>query len=473
MSNNRTPNDFERKPGYRRYGSDAAGRPVFRCYDSNLAENSWYSFCALRSVNPDPGWEIARVGFNYYNGKPYKMNSRQVNRGVVTESEDTWEAISYETLSALIGSTITKDNYQAFIPDEKRHRIAVYEKKNLELGTIHKSRDACEYAGPIEIGSCFIALNQRFGCSRVYFRRTDTGYRACSITNSFHCPDTVPTEEEIDKAFECGVYDGSIYDHLLSAEESAYFHRELCRAEDDDGDSWNDVYGSSQIYVRIVYNNLTREFRTANCFFMRLKQLIFELSKHEIVFDQPSSSIEQEKKTNSNNEGLVEAPSNGSKTELPEEILDDISFIKRMKHIRGTWQQYDVLCAATGYGWNYMVDSAAYMEAVDLDDISTVTVADMANTPETELINAYRQSSGTLQSFDQLSVERGELAIGGISRVLRAPVKIVWFNQTNVLRFFTPIDDEQLLTRYIETVIRRTFGTKDAMKLAKPVPKIE
>ena len=62
------------------------------------------------------------------------------------------------------------------------------------------------------------------------------------------------------------------------------------------------------------------------------------------------------------------------------------------------------------------------------------------------------------------------LAIGGISRTLMMPVKIVWFNQTRVLRFFTPVDDEILLTKYIETVIRRTFGTKDAMKLAKPVP---
>lgn len=62
-------------------------------------------------------------------------------------------------------------------------------------------------------------------------------------------------------------------------------------------------------------------------------------------------------------------------------------------------------------------------------------------------------------------------SVYGISRVLKCPVKIVWFNQSRVLRLFTIIDDEVLLTKYIETVIRRTFGTKDAMKLAKPVPK--
>lgn len=50
-------------------------------------------------------------------------------------------------------------------------------------------------------------------------------------------------------------------------------------------------------------------------------------------------------------------------------------------------------------------------------------------------------------------------------------MKIVWFNQTQVLRFFTIVDDETLIKKYIETVIRRTFGTNDAMKLAKPIPK--
>ena len=153
-----------------------------------------------------------------------------------------------------------------------------------------------------------------------------------------------------------------------------------------------------------------------------------------------------------------------------EEMIDDISFIKELKHIRGVWQQYDVLLAARGYGWEYMVDWAAYMEKEDLDNISTVTVAEIANMPAKELIDEYRKTDGGLKDFDLLSHERGVLSIGGISRTLGCPVKIVWFNQTRVLRFFTLIDDEVLITKYIETVIRRTFGTKDAMKLANPVP---
>jgi hypothetical protein len=190
------------------------------------------------------------------------------------------------------------------------------------------------------------------------------------------------------------------------------------------------------------------------------------------VFQFLKKKKPQQENPHTSAEAPVKAPSKGSRAGSPE-MLDDISFIQELKHIRGAWQQYDVLLAARGYGWQMMVDWAAYMEATDLDAISTVTVAEMANLPETELIGDYRQSGGGLKVFDKLSVERGQLAIGGISRALRAPVKIVWFNQSRVLRVFTLIDDEPLVTRYIETVIRRTFGTKDAMKLAKPVPKAE
>ena len=161
----------------------------------------------------------------------------------------------------------------------------------------------------------------------------------------------------------------------------------------------------------------------------------------------------------------------GNEAENGEEIIDDISYIQEMQHIRGTWHQYDVLLAARGYGWDTIVEWAAYMEEADIDDISTMTVAETVNMPETEIIDEYRNAKVSIEKFDKLATERGRLSIGGLSRVLKAPVKIVWFNQTRVLKFFTVIDDDLLMTKYIETVIRRTFNTVDAMKLAKPAPK--
>ena len=61
------------------------------------------------------------------------------------------------------------------------------------------------------------------------------------------------------------------------------------------------------------------------------------------------------------------------------------------------------------------------------------------------------------------------LSIGGLSRVLCAPVKIVWYNQTRRLRLFTIVDDDDLMNRYVETAIRRTFDTDTAMLRARPV----
>ena len=64
----------------------------------------------------------------------------------------------------------------------------------------------------------------------------------------------------------------------------------------------------------------------------------------------------------------------------------------------------------------------------------------------------------------------GVLSIAGISKILKAPMKIVWINQTQVLRFFTLVDNDLLIKKYVDTVARRTFGTENAMKLGKPIP---
>ena len=161
--------------------------------------------------------------------------------------------------------------------------------------------------------------------------------------------------------------------------------------------------------------------------------------------------------------------------QVAEPMIDDISYIQEIKHLSGKvgfvlWQQYDVLLATQKYGWETMVDYVAYLETADIDKIESITVADMTDESSTELVHVYNQSKVGLNKFDKLAEERGLLSIAGYSRTLKDSVKMVWFNQTRVLRLFTHIDDETLITKYVETVIRRTFGTDDAMKLAKPVP---
>ena len=181
-----------------------------------------------------------------------------------------------------------------------------------------------------------------------------------------------------------------------------------------------------------------------------------------------------------------------------ESFLDDESYIESIEHLSGRvgfveWQQYDILLASQKYGWDTMVDLAAYLETSDIDSIDSLRVADMPDVNSVELAHVYNQSKVGLKNFDKLAEERGTLSMSGHSRTLKGPVKIVWFNQTRVLsiaghsralhdsvklvwfnqtrglRLFTPINDETLVRRYIETVIRRTFGTNDAMKLARVI----
>ena len=159
-----------------------------------------------------------------------------------------------------------------------------------------------------------------------------------------------------------------------------------------------------------------------------------------------------------------------------ETMLDDISYIQEIKHQHGNvgnvvWQQYDILLAAQHYDWWTMVDWAAYMESADINMIESVVVADLAEAIGTELVHMYNQDKVGLKNFEKLKEEQARLSIYGHSHTLNSSVQIVWFNQTRVLRVITLIDDEVLIKKYVETVIRRTFGTKDAMKLAKPIPK--
>lgn len=151
--------------------------------------------------------------------------------------------------------------------------------------------------------------------------------------------------------------------------------------------------------------------------------------------------------------------------------LDDITFINELKHIpAGPWHQYDVLLAARGYGWDMMKDWADYMTDADLEHISQVTTGSLG-IQEKDITKSYTSKGGKCKSTPELDVEMGFLSVAGISKILHAPMKIVWINQTRVLRFFTLVDDELLVKKYIETMVRRTFGTENAMKLGKPIPK--
>ena len=121
-----------------------------------------------------------------------------------------------------------------------------------------------------------------------------------------------------------------------------------------------------------------------------------------------------------------------------ETLLDDVSYIQEIKHLHGAvgiafWKQYDVLLAAQHYGWETMVDWAAYMESADIDKIDSIAVADLNDDTGIELAHVYNLNKVGLKKFERLVEENGILSIAGHSHTLNDSVKIVWYNQTRVL----------------------------------------
>ena len=144
-----------------------------------------------------------------------------------------------------------------------------------------------------------------------------------------------------------------------------------------------------------------------------------------------------------------------------EDWLDDSTYIRDMKHTSdGPWQTYDVLLDVRGYGWQTMLDWADDVCGADLEDISQVLSFSGGTQEDNDVTASYHAHNDRCLETPELEAENGGLSVGGVSRTLKAPMKIVWYNQTNILRF---------ITRYVETVIRRTFGTEDAMKAGRPL----
>ncbi len=203
--------------------------------------------------------------------------------------------------------------------------------------------------------------------------------------------------------------------------------------------------------------------------FREEKQKLKEaFSVSETACDSEEDSVEGFQKEYGNSEPAFRAAAPEAE-DTSSDYLDDLSYIQDIRHIgNGAWHQFDFQLAARGYGWDYMVDSAQYMITSDLSQIGTVAVTG-GDGSSLELVTEYKNCRGDITKMPTLQREFGTLGVGGVSGTLGCLTKIVWINQTQTLRIFVfGMEDEDKMERYAETVIRRTFGGKDAMKKARP-----
>lgn len=182
-----------------------------------------------------------------------------------------------------------------------------------------------------------------------------------------------------------------------------------------------------------------------------------------------SPSLSNKTSSKSSTSAKPSKPSNPSDPYASKPMLDDPTFIRELRHsVFGPWQQYDVLLDARPYGWVDILSWADYITEQELDLSLNGQITVNSGAGERNVTEAYMQNQGKCTQTPELKTECASLSVAGLSSTLKAPVKIVWINQTRTLRLFVLAPHhETLMRRYIETVVRRSFGTADAMKLAK------
>ena len=116
-----------------------------------------------------------------------------------------------------------------------------------------------------------------------------------------------------------------------------------------------------------------------------------------------------------------------------------------------------------------MIKWADYLIDSDIENLDQIVISDHKS-GETNLIQEYEKVK-KCSKIKSLEEEQSTLGIAGKSKILNQNIKLVWINQTNMLRLFAMIRDNVLIEKYVETVIRWIFGTENQMKLGKPISK--
>ncbi len=119
------------------------------------------------------------------------------------------------------------------------------------------------------------------------------------------------------------------------------------------------------------------------------------------------------------------------------------------------WHQYDIQLTSR-YGWDYILASASFVSQADLNGADSVTKTNHIGAKETEYIHKVRECDN-ISSCPDLQAEASSLGVAGYSQNLGCPVKIVWFNQTNIVRIFTFDKEIKDIRPYMLCIINRFF----------------
>ena len=154
---------------------------------------------------------------------------------------------------------------------------------------------------------------------------------------------------------------------------------------------------------------------------------------------------------------------------IPDEMLDDTSFITEVSVAQNGKQFLYTFHITSGYGWDYIRDSVDHLFMQDLEQGTiSLSVGDFDN--DADITKNYLKGKKTGDVALEWTRERGYAKIFGKSKSLHSFVSVIFYNQTQIINLFLPLENKKIATAYIETLIRRSFGTPDQLKLAQPIP---
>ena len=143
-----------------------------------------------------------------------------------------------------------------------------------------------------------------------------------------------------------------------------------------------------------------------------------------------------------------------------------------IKHYKcGRWEQYDVLMSVN-FSWQMIVELANYMASTDISNIDQVSISDHISGEDKDQTYEFA-FHGTVRQMPSLANEHAALGLAGTSKTLNALTKIVWFNQTRIIRVFTTVKDQTAIRDYADKILNKDFGTADETKQCSPSPELQ
>ncbi len=149
---------------------------------------------------------------------------------------------------------------------------------------------------------------------------------------------------------------------------------------------------------------------------------------------------------------------------FPWGYLQDVSCIANIRRVSADPLPIYVVTLSDLYGWEYIKEAVDYMVSADIPKVSRLIA--VVDEVEKDLTASYKKSRKKGRPCPELEQESGSLHLVGRSERLDASIRITWHNQTRVLWITTQIDSIELIERYVETMVRRSFGTPDELKRA-------